>query len=468
MTEAPPTLHALDAAYQRFPTFDEWLARTSVDEARWHRYLDAISHLRRHLDPSAQRRAYEIVKRAAAMDTGAIEGLYEVDRGFTFTVAMEAARWESTLAEKGEHVRPLFEAQLRAYEYIMDLATKTQPFSEAAIRALHEEICSAQATYRVITAVGPQEHPLPKGVYKAFPNHVRTRRGTDHSYAPVDMTPVEMARLVQELRSKAFDASHPVIQAAFAHYALVAIHPFADGNGRVARALASAFTARAISMPIVILSEHEQMYLDSLETADQGNYQAFIDFMLDRSLETIKLVEENLRLALSPSAEATFAAIQRLYMTRGGYTQEQVDAASVPLIDRLTSEVQRTLARFQGPRLTVQVGIKQMSYAPSQKHYRMPLQGGRGVEIRMSTPPPASASTQREYWVEVPKDAAGADDIVITTAKQDTFTAKLDELMPGPSGMLQTRISLFAERIVGEMLAELSEQAEKKLREASH
>lgn len=94
----------------------------------------------------------------------------------------------------------------------------------------------------------------------------------------------------------------------------------------------------------------------------------------------------------------------------------------------------------------------------------MPLQGGRGIEIRMSTPPPASASTQREYWVEVPKDAAGADDIVITTARQDTFTAKLDELMPGPSGMLQTRISLFAERIVGEMLAELSKQAEKNLR----
>jgi hypothetical protein len=86
------------------------------------------------------------------------------------------------------------------------------------------------------------------------------------------------------------------------------------------------------------------------------------------------------------------------------------------------------------------------------------------VEIRMSTPPPAGASTQREYWVEVPKDAAGADDIVITNASHDTFTAKLEELMPGPSGMLQTRVSLFAERIVGEMLAELSEQADKKLR----
>jgi Fic family protein len=466
MTEEPASLQALDAAYQPFPAFEAWLARTSVDETRWTRYLEAISLLRRDLDPDAQRRAYEIVRRAAAMDTGAIEGLYEVDRGFTFTVAMEGARWESALAEKGERVRPLFEAQLRGYEYILSLATKAEPFSEAAIRALHAEVCSAQETYRVITPVGWQEHPLPKGVYKAFPNHVRTRKGTDHSYAPKDATPMEMARLVQALRSEPFLAAHPIIQAAYAHYGLVVIHPFADGNGRVARALASAFTYRSISMPIVILSEHGQMYLDSLEAADRGQYQVFVDFMLDRSLETIKLVEENLRLALSPSAEETFAAIQRLYITRGGYTQEQVDAASVPLIDQLTREVQRALARFQGPRLAVQVGIKQMPYAPSRESYRMPLQGGRGVEIHMSTPPPANASTQREYWVEVPKDAAGADDIVIRDATHDAFTAKLDELMPGPSGMLQTRISLFAERIVGEMLAWLSEQAEKKLRES--
>jgi len=64
------------------------------------------------------------VKRAAALDTGAIEGLYEVDRGFTYTVAFETAAWEVELAKKGENVRPLFEAQLHAYDYVLDLATK--------------------------------------------------------------------------------------------------------------------------------------------------------------------------------------------------------------------------------------------------------------------------------------------------------------------------------------------------------
>src|SRR5439155_1802737 len=253
--------------------------------------------------PEVLGRAREIAKRAAALDTGAIEGLYEVDRGFTYTVAFETSAWEAALAQKGEYVRSLFEAQLHDYDYVLDFATKAEPISEAAIRALHEEVCRAQTTYRVMTTVGPQEQALPRRQYKIMPNHVRTRKGADHSYAPVDVTPAEMARLVAELRSDAFLTAHPVLQAAYAHYGLVAIHPFADGNGRVARALASAFTYRAISMPIVILSEHKNVYFDALENADTGDYLSFVDFMLARSLDTIKLVDESVRSALSPSAE---------------------------------------------------------------------------------------------------------------------------------------------------------------------
>ena len=470
MTEASPSLHALNAAYHPFPPFERWLAGTTVDEGRWSRYLRDITNLTRRLDASVLRRAYEIVKRAAAIDTGAIEGLYEVDRGFTFTVAMEAALWESALAEKGDHVRPLFEAQLHAYNYILDLATKAEPLSEAAIRALHAEICHAQETYPVVTAVGPQEHSLPKGVYKTLPNHVRTREGTDHSYAPVDVTPAEITRLVGELRSDAFLAAHPIIQAAYAHYALVVIHPFADGNGRVARALASAFTYRAISMPIVILNDHKPMYLDSLEAADQGGYQVFVGFMLDRSLETIKLVEENLRSAVLPSVEEAVASIQRLYVTRGGYTVEQIDAAGASVVDLLAGELQQLSQRLVMRPIVVKISIDQISYEQmssrtSREGYREPLDGGRAVSISLATPPPADADFRECYWVEIPKDAAGNDDIVLTNGGNDTFTARVDELVPTPTGMLRARIGIFAERIVRKMLAKLSAEAERILRQ---
>src|SRR5262249_36629155 len=151
----------------------------------------------------------------------------------------EAAYWEAALQTKGFKAAALIDSQLHAYDFVLDFATTRVPIAEAWLRTLHSEICSAQDTYEVWTAAGPQEQALPKGQYKAVPNHVLLSDGEVHSYAPVDMTGPEMQRFCDELRSAEFEQAHPVQQASYAHYALTAIHPFSDGNGRVARALAS-------------------------------------------------------------------------------------------------------------------------------------------------------------------------------------------------------------------------------------
>lgn len=466
MSDKETNLHALDAAYKPFPTFVEWQSETVLDSVRWERYNASLQGT----PGFSQKRltwASQIATRAAALDTGAIEGLYEVDRGFTYSVAFETSAWEVALAQKGENVRPLFEAQLHAYDYVLDLATKAEPISEAAIRVLHEVVCHAQPTYRVMTAVGPQEQPLPKGRYKVLPNHVRTRDGVDHSYAPVDVTPAEMARLVNELRSQAFLAAHPVIQAAYAHYALVVIHPFADGNGRVARALASAFTYRAISMPIVILSEHKDSYLDALESADKCQYQDFVTFMLARSLDTIGLVNESVQGSLGPSVEQSVAGINSLYVTKGGYTQDQVDASGLLLVEAIHNELKKLIAKNTSAKVQGSVSLGPPIQIPPNPTHRYTLSGGgRSLHIHFGTPPPAQAAVNRQYALFVPKNAGGDDDIQLRRRVDDvgTFFARTDEVIPSIAGVLQIRIAMFAERVVGEMLAELKSIAEKSIR----
>ena len=472
MSDPETNIHVLDAAYKPFPTFAEWMSRTSVDTVRWDRYYASLNN-RQEPSPGVLQRAREIAKRFAALDTGAIEGLYEVDRGFTYTVAFETAAWETELANKGENVRPLFEAQLHAYDYVLDLATKAEPISEAAIRVLHEEVCRAQSTYRVVTSVGFQEQSLPKGKYKVLPNHVlHSRNGTDHSHAPVDVTPVEMFRLVEELRSDAFRAAHPVLQAAYAHYGLVVIHPFADGNGRVARALASVFTYRAISMPIVILSEHKESYLDSLEAADRGDYQAFVDFMLIRSLDTIQLVEESLLGAIAQSPEESAAAINSLYITKGGYDQADVNAAGREFIELIKVEIGKSISKVVGPNLQgypyffVSSGLRSV---PNASHRLQVRDDGESVisyiEFRSSAP--ASVMLRRRYVLWLPKDANRDDDILFTriggedadivylSSSPVAFSAKMSDLIPVISGVLQIRVGLFADRLISEILAEM-------------
>jgi hypothetical protein len=134
--------------------------------------------------PARLKAAFRAVRRAAAVDTGAIEQLYPVERGFTFTIALEGALWESVLNKKQEDVRSLIQAQLDAYELLVDLATGAMPVSEASIRRLHEQVCAAQLTHRVVTAVGPQDQELMKGAYKTHPNNVLTADGTRFSYCP--------------------------------------------------------------------------------------------------------------------------------------------------------------------------------------------------------------------------------------------------------------------------------------------
>jgi Fic family protein len=454
-------VHALDAAYKPFPSFKEWASKASVDLDRWTRYVGSVERRAKALSPDVLKRAQNVATRAAAIDTGAIEGLYEVDRGFTYTVAVEAAAWETILAAKGENVRPLFEAQLHAYDFVLDLATKAEPISEAAIRALHVEICKAQDTYAVITTVGPQQQALPKGQYKALPNHVRTRLGTDHSYAPVDVTPSEMARLTSELRSEEFLAAHPVLQAAYAHYGLVVIHPFADGNGRVARALASAFTYRSISMPIVILSEQKIPYLDALEKADAGEYQVFVDFMLARALDTINLVDESLRLASAPNPKNTLTEIDQLYLAKGGLTYQQVDEIALKFLEILKIGVTEAFAKVVSSKVKCGVGVQQGGQYATPPGHRLPLVGGRVLQFNASTVAPATAGVGRSYGLLVPRSATGTDDILVSNLSPppDVFGARIDELTPSVSGVLTIRVNMFAERLVNEILDDLNKQA---------
>ncbi len=326
-----------DAAYRPFPPFAAWAA-CRVDDTRWQRYVDRLRK-RGEASPEHLKRAVEVAKRAAAIDTGAIEGLYDVDRGFTLTVA-----------------------------------TQTVPVAESWIRALHAEICREQSTYLVYTEIGPQEQDLPLGEYKKHPNHVRTPSGEIHSYAPVDMTPAEMHRLCEQLRAPDFLEAHPVLQASYAHYALVAVHPFADGNGRVARALASVYTYRARSFPFLVLVEDKPAYYDSLRAADGGNFQSFVDFVFDRAVDAIRLIDEALGAAGGPRPDEALAGLRRLFTTKGGFPHEHVDAAAKVLIEAFERELSaRAKEATAGGELKFNTTWVQSDNAPSSGEYRHPV-----------------------------------------------------------------------------------------------
>jgi len=82
-------------SYEPFPAFADW--GVDFDPSVVDAYADRLRQAKESASEEAQRRALEVATRYAAVDTGAIEGLYETDRGFTRTIATQSEFWQRAL-----------------------------------------------------------------------------------------------------------------------------------------------------------------------------------------------------------------------------------------------------------------------------------------------------------------------------------------------------------------------------------
>ena len=88
-----------------------------------------------------------------------------------------------------------------------------------------------------------------------------------------------MTDLVKWLNSPEAWSLHPIEYAAIAHYRLVYIHPFVDGNGRTSRLLMNLRLIQAGYPPVIIKVQDRFTYYDALETANSGDIRPFIRFI---------------------------------------------------------------------------------------------------------------------------------------------------------------------------------------------
>lgn len=235
--------------------------------------------------------------------------------------------------------RDVHEAQnyYRALQQVEAWAERRAPITEELIRKLH-----------ALIFIGPRTRPSP---YRDGQNVIRDAATGAIIYLPPQVADVPglMADLVAWITQAEQEGLPAPVIAALAHYQFVTIHPFFDGNGRTARALATLLLykhgydlGRFYSLEEAYVADLPAYYA-ALQTHPHHNYYegradadltGWLTYFTDTMAITFRRVAEEVRERAGQSAAPEPAALRRLdrraRLVLGIFTrQETITAADV-------------------------------------------------------------------------------------------------------------------------------------------
>lgn len=196
----------------------------------------------------------------------------------------------------------------RVIEFIDDEAKrKIEKITEALIKKLH----------RII--VDKIMQPDQQGEYRTKQVVVRNSQTGEITFRPPP--PIEVPFLMREflywLNRDTEDEIHPVLKAGIVHHELVQIHPFLDGNGRVARALATlilfleGYDIRRFFSLEEYYDKDAIAYYENLQKATAGDLTSWLEyFTAGAAIEFDKIRQKVLKLSKDVKLKERFGGQQ--------------------------------------------------------------------------------------------------------------------------------------------------------------
>jgi Fic family protein len=245
------------------------------------RALDALwAEKRAELEQLDGMRTFrERLARSWAIETGVIERVYDLDRGTTELLierGIDASLIDRASTDKEpELVAKIIGDQRETIDGLFDFIKRDRELSVAYVKELHATLTRSQTHVEALDQFErPMQIPLLHGDWKKLPNNPRRPDGSTHEYCPPEQVASEMDRLIELHLVHTRDSVVPEVEAAWLHHRFTQIHPFQDGNGRVARALATLIFLRAGWFPLTIHRDRKGPYITSLEEADGGDLRS--------------------------------------------------------------------------------------------------------------------------------------------------------------------------------------------------
>jgi len=322
-------------------------------------------------------------------------------------------------------VARLIQDHYDALEGMFDFVAGQRELSTSYVKELHAALLRNVETYEVVDQFGREfDKKLEKGKYKTEHNSPTQPDGTIHEYCPPEHVDAEMDRLIQIYREHQ-PLSIPVeVEAAWLHHRFTQIHPFQDGNGRVARALATLVFIRAGWFPLIVKRDDWNRYIDVSEAADRGDLRPLVAMFVEaQRTALIQATEVAYEAKPVTSAEEAIAAARDRLLQRGRLPLTEWHNA------RRTADwlVERTQMRFEqvAKELTAQI-------ATASRAYRFAVSD---ADVASSEPARLTAVTQAgstPNFAEYDKLIS----LTLSTGTVSTFSVSFQAVGPGYRGLV--------------------------------
>lgn len=152
------------------------------------------------------------------------------------------------------------------------------------------------------------------GGYKTKPNAVFHGTRMIYKPPPPEAAPILTQGLLRWLNSAEVRIEHAVVVAAIVHHRLVSIHPFMDGNGRIARALESWIlyrrgfdTHHIFALDEFFDVDRERYYKEIQKVRQQGdNLTSWLEYISEGILETLRKTQRRIQTLRAKASVSKF------------------------------------------------------------------------------------------------------------------------------------------------------------------
>lgn len=225
----------------------------------------------------------EQLNREWAIETGIIENIYDIERGVTQTLIEHGFKADilshGSTDKPKEYVIRLLNDQKDAIEGVFAFVKEERDLTTSYIKELHASLLRSQETTEGVDSQGRSTNvPLIKGDWKKQVNYPE-RDGVIYHYCPPEQVGSEMDKLCGMHKDHVSNEVPSEVQAAWLHHRFTQIHPFQDGNGRIARAIASLVLIKDGLFPLVVTRDDKPAYIEALESADRGDLKPLVDLI---------------------------------------------------------------------------------------------------------------------------------------------------------------------------------------------